>query len=286
MPKNAMNDFRVGKDLKPRALLHIGQGKTGSTSIQNALRLNGEVLARHDVFYPESGKHTNHQDIFTYLTGDVKHHDPRHKGARADARKIGLGKRHWQEALREIDRRQPELVVLSCENQFRPFAPEALQRLTEMIAPVFSEVEVVAYLRDPASYFLSMAQQDVKKRARLFNPSTTGFRDVLEPWLTYGPGRVSALRFLKADLYEGDVVADFCHRFLPFAASDLPGTEVPANESMSAEAMDILQAYHIGEIDAPSRHHGKRPQPVRRCWPRSGASKTSARWTKRAAPPF
>lgn len=244
----------------PRLILHIGQGKTGSTSIQNALRNNPETLARHGVFFPETGRHTNHQDIFTYLTGDVKHHDPALGGARDDARKTALGKEYWEAARRHIAEATPELVVLSCENQFRPFSAEALTRLSRELEGMFSEILVTAYLRDPADHFLSMAQQDVKKRPDITIPGETALRDVLEPWLMHGPGPVEVIRFARDTLQDGDVVADFCARYLPFAAGDL---SIPANRdntTISAEAMALLQAYHRGEIAPPSRYHAARAQ--------------------------
>lgn len=241
-------------------MLHIGQGKAGSTSIQTVLRANAARLLGHGVLVPETGQHTNHQDIFTYLTDDVKHHDPRLGGARADARKKALGKRFWQAALADIDRARPELVILSCENQFRPFAPAALERLTGLVRPHFDRVDVCAYLRDPASHFLSYAQQDLKKRPEFTIPSCRPFQDVLQPWMDHGPGPLSCVRFAREVLEGQDVVTDFCRRFASIDPAWLGAAETEANTTFSAEGMTVMQQFMRGHLAAPTRYHAQRPQ--------------------------
>jgi hypothetical protein len=244
----------------PNLLIHIGQGKTGSTSIQNFLRTNPEMLRDAGVLFPETGKHTNHQDIFSYLTDDVKQHDPRLSGARADNRKRALGEAFWQNARDTIDKTNPRLVILSCENQFRPFPAAALQRLTEELRPIFSHIDVCAYLRDPASHFLSSAQQDLKKRPDFTIPSRSYFRDTLEPWRLHGPGPLTCVRFARSELAGQDVVTDFCQRFAGIDPAGAKHSATEDNTSLSPEAMEIMQRYLRGEIDAPTRYHAKRTQ--------------------------
>lgn len=243
-----------------RLLLHIGQGKAGSTSIQTVLKTNAEHLRRAGVLFPDTGQHTNHQDIFTHLTGDVKHHDPRLGGPRDDARKKALGEAFWHKALSAMQADPPDLVILSCENQFRPFAAEALTRLTTLVRPHFDTIEVCAYLRDPASFFLSYAQQDLKKRPSFTIPSRSYYRDTLEPWLTHGPGPVRCVRFAREDLHGQDVVTDFCLRFAGIDPAPLTRAGEEANTTFSAEGMEIMQRFMRGEIDAPTHYHRQRPQ--------------------------
>lgn len=243
-----------------RLIVHIGQGKTGSTSIQNALKNNPETLERFGVFFPITGRHTNHQDIFTFLTGDVKHHDPALGGARDDARKTALGKTFWEAARERILREQPDVTVLSCENQFRPFSVAALESLSRHLTPLFAEIRVVAYLRSPAEHFLSMAQQDVKKRPKITIPPRNALREVLEPWTLHGPGPVEVIRYARDTLQDGDVVADFCARFLPVAAADLARPSSRDNTTLSPEAMAVLQDFHRGKVPPPTRFHGARAQ--------------------------
>ena len=243
-----------------RLLLHIGQGKAGSTAIQTVLRANAPRLRGMGVLFPETGNHTNHQDIFTYLTGDVKHHDPRLQGARADARKTALGKTFLEAALKEIQASQPDLVILSCENQFRPFSQAALERLTGLLAPHFDTIDTCAYLRDPASFFLSYAQQDLKKRPDFTIPSRSYYRDTLDPWQRFGPGPVQCALFDRSALAEQDVVTDFCTRFAGIDGAHLSRDTAEENTTFSAEGMDIMQRFMRGEIAAPTRYHRMRPQ--------------------------
>lgn len=124
---------------------------------------------------------------------------------------------------------------------------------------------MVAYLRPPASYMMSVIQQDLKKRPRFRPISSSRYRDALAPFLDHGPGPVRALAFDRAQLIGGDVALDFASRFLP----ELPAETIAAqaeqdNESISAEAIAILQGYFREEIRAPARWYAARPQRFKR----------------------
>ncbi|HNQ42503.1 MAG TPA: hypothetical protein PKL22_10430, partial [Saprospiraceae bacterium] len=40
---------------KKTLILHVGMGKTGTTALQNFFWRNRDVLAHHDIAYPETG---------------------------------------------------------------------------------------------------------------------------------------------------------------------------------------------------------------------------------------
>lgn len=238
-----------------RLILHIGHGKTGSTSIQRALRASAPLLADHHVLFPDPGRHDNHQLLFPYLTGSLPD-DPVQMSslattpgaARAQAAQL------WDTLRRQIEKERPRTVVLSCENQFRPFPPEAMTRLRETCAQIADQTQVIAYLRSPAPFFLSNVQQDVKKRPEFRSVSASRIRDTLSPFVTDGPGPVTARLFSRDALLRGDVVSDFVAEVLPEIDPDAL-TRGPAEEnaSVSAEAMALLQQIFRGTRPAPSR---------------------------------
>jgi hypothetical protein len=245
---------------RPDLLVHIGHGKTGSTAIQRTLQRNAPALAAAGVLWPDADGHANHQEIFHHLTGEVKRAPGAPASPRDDARRLRRSARLWETLLERIAAERPRLVVLSCENQFRPFALAALARLSGLLAPQFGAIRVVAYLRAPASHFLSAAQQDLKKRPEFEIPSRSRYRDTLEPWMRHGPGPVTCLRFGRADLRNGDVVEDFCTRFLPLDFAALTPMGDPENVTVSAEAMEMLQTYFRGALPPPHPWYGRRPQ--------------------------
>lgn len=243
--------------MKPELLIHIGHGKTGSTAIQKCLRAAAPDLEANGIYFPDPAKHDNHQDIFVHLTGSPKYAPP--KGQSEEQRRAYC-EAQWDIALAHITATQPKRVILSCENQFRPFSKEAFERMNGLLAPHFSKIDVVAYLRSPSSYFLSAVQQDLKKRPEFDLPSASRYRDTLEPWRDMGPGPLTAHLFVRDALYNGNVVDDFWHRYLPeMDASAIPQL-VDVNTTVSAEAMDVFQDFFRGKFDAPARYYAKRDQ--------------------------
>lgn len=247
---------------KPQLLIHIGHGKTGSTAIQRMLDVSRAPLEQAGVVVAEADGHANHQQIFAFLTDLPKQNLPAYQDADREMEKArNDGARLWARLQERIEAVQPTLVILSCENQFRPYPPEAFARMNAALAPHFDDVRVMAYLRAPASYFLSAAQQDLKKRPEFELPSASRFRDTLEPWGQHGPGPIEVRRFARDALEGGDVVTDFIARDLPMidpaALRRGPDDE---NETVSPEAMEVLQQYFRGQIRAPHRHYDRRPQ--------------------------
>ena len=242
-----------------RLILHIGHGKTGSTSIQRALRASGPLLEAHNILFPDPGRHDNHQLMFPYLTGSLPD-DPVQMASLAPTEKMARDQaaRLWEDLRRRIEKEHPQTVVLSCENQFRPFSAEAMARLRESCTRIAKRTEVIAYLRSPAPFFLSNVQQDVKKRPDFRTISASRVRDTLEPFVKEGPGPVSARLFSREALLKGDVVADFMALALPeIAPGALTRGTAEENTSVSAEAMALLQQVFRGNRPLPARFRNR-----------------------------
>ncbi|SNS31006.1 hypothetical protein [Antarctobacter heliothermus] len=238
-----------------RLVLHIGHGKTGSTSIQRALRASGPLLADRQVLFPDPGRHDNHQLLFPFLTGSLPDDPvqmsslaPTPEAAHAQAAQL------WNDLRSRIANERPQTVVLSCENQFRPFPPEAMARLRETCAQIADETQVIAYLRSPSPFFLSNVQQDVKKRPEFRRISASRIRDALGPFVSDGPGPITARLFSREALLNGDVVTDFMAQALPeIDAGALTRGPAEENSSVSAEAMALLQQIFRGTRPVPAR---------------------------------
>jgi len=226
-----------------RLILHIGDGKTGSTAIQRCLRASREKLAEVGVLFPDPGPHDNHQLLFPHLHDNLPKDPVQLASLGSDATAIRKeAKRRFDLLLQDIAAHRPHTIVLSCENQFRPFPPEAMSQLTKRCGEIADRTEVFAYLRDPATFALSYAQQDVKKRPEFRRLSPARYRDVLEPYNVAGPGPLQVARFGPDALKDGDAVADFFSRLLPDVPPEmLVRATYEENTSISAEAMALLQ---------------------------------------------
>jgi hypothetical protein len=224
-----------------RLILHLGDSKTGSTSIQRTLRASRAALSDAGVLFPDPGRHDNHQLVFPHLHG-VLPDDPVQLESLGGDGALGRAAALWDALRLRVEDESPRTVVLSCENQFRAYDADALDRMSRLAPQVARRVEVFAYLRSPASFFLSYAQQSIKKRPEFRVLSPSRYRDVLQPLDDHGPGPVSVVRFGRDVLRDGDAVTDFCARLLPEVdRAGLVRGNGEENATVSPEAMVLLQ---------------------------------------------
>jgi hypothetical protein len=228
-----------------RLLLHIGMGKTGTTTLQHTLSAHRELLSRAGVCYPVASTRSRNHNLlmcpFLPLTSNIPREfiqdggDPESMAAE--------GRRLWADIRREIDANEPDVVVLSGEYLFPQSVP-LLSALRDMLSEVFDEIDVVAYVRDPAAYYLAHAQQRVKASYDVPAPSEFQYpvrASLLRQTEAFG-GRVSVRAFDRALLFHRCIVRDFLHTFVP--QTDVIAESIAVsdhNESMSAEAMCIMQ---------------------------------------------
>lgn len=241
-----------------RLILHLGDSKTGSTAIQQALRASRPVLADAGVLFPDPGRHDNHQLLFPHLHGVLPDDPVQMDSLGGDTAKARAeAARRWDALMAQIAAEAPRTVILSCENQFRPYDAAALARWRDHADRIAGRAEVFAYLRAPASFFLSYAQQSLKKRPEIRVLSPSRYRDTLEPLASVFA--VGAARAGRDALRDGDAVADFCARFLPdIAPAALTRPDGPINETVSAEAMVLLQAIFRETRPIPRGYAGRK----------------------------
>lgn len=233
-----------------RTLLHIGQPKTGTTTLQRAFDTNRAVLEAHGILYPEdpNGRYENHRLLMGDLFPDGK--VPRHILKNYAVETLT---RKRQETRRSISRRvaecAPDTLLLSAESFFRKLPKSTgreFKRTIEKAANGVTLIEPIAYLRRPSSHYLSSLQQRLKVNHRVRRPGNLQLRPALESYeATFGKDRMHVVAFERSSLKDGDIVADFAYRFLGetgLSLSDLTRPEM-TNESLSFESMDIVRRY-------------------------------------------
>ena len=200
------------------------------------------AAGRHGVLYPSRSHSSSHREI-VYLCC-APQDLPRGFGTARSAGSVReLGEEFWSGVNAQIDQHQPHTVILSSEYLFRRRVAE-LEVLRDVFKQRFDDIQVVAYVRHPASHFLSNTQQKVKASARIVPPGRfqflipvlmQRFAEVFGPAVTVRPFDLSLLR-------DGCVVRDFVSAFLPGGEQLAEEIEVlNFNESISAEGMCILQ---------------------------------------------
>jgi len=225
----------------PRLLLHIGQPKTGTTTLQHQLHRQAETLLARGILYPATAQDwEQHSVLIPYLTGVETHtadcHFPAHWPGDGIAETSQL---FWKGVRSQIRASRPDLVILSGEGFFTLQQPVRLRRMGRALGQAFDRIDVLAYLRSPQSLFASNYQQSLKMRGIAVRPRVQYYRPALEAYAAHGPGPLTLRRFARADLAGGDIVTDFASTFCPGLVSE---PEKDLNQSFSAEALWVLES--------------------------------------------
>jgi hypothetical protein len=226
-------------------LLHIGTGKTGTTSIQNALV--GSRRALTPVCYPRVFGEGNHNRLLMlYLAGDQV---PRYL---YDGHPAGrLGKVRLDRYRRSIfgQLASARSAIISGESLSATLTPVAARHLRSDLESVgFKQFQVILYIRDPADFFLSLTQQRLRSptsQTELIGVDASSFtykfRRIIDTWEEVFPGDMVVRKF--PGTAEGDVVEDFSALMRQYLGVALPAGRIRNNTTISAEAMQILQNY-------------------------------------------
>lgn len=233
-----------------RVLLHIGSPKAGSTTIQHALRLNRERLDARDVLTWEAddSKGDAARTLSNRFAPVVRPLLPRERlyfTTRAET--IEWSTENWRTMSEVVQARKPALTVLSSESLFEVVK---VRRVLDALRETFSDIMVIAYIRDPAEQYRSAIDQIIRDGARFRDlPMPTEFHfpshEVIRAYHdALGKERVIVRNFDRRNLLGGDLVGDFFARMAHAAGVDLPAPEAPpqANESLCAAATICLLA--------------------------------------------
>jgi len=229
-----------------KAILHIGQHKTGTTSIQHALASNRAALASEGVIYPRlPGWPDAHHALAPALLGveNASAYVRRRLGGQ-DAAALRVSRRAVAD-LRALARAHPgATLVLSSEAFFRVLPGPARDRVVETLLALAETVRVIAYIRPPAEFYLSAVNTMVQAMQPIQPPARGGRRGTLAQYGTLPGVSVSVHPFARATLIGEDAVEDFAHRALGLSGTALPNRPRHGlNQTLSAEALALFQDY-------------------------------------------
>ena len=231
-------------------LLHIGTEKTGTTSLQRWLTRNSDALRSHGIWYCASLGRPNNRLISTQAVG---------LGVKDDSvRKLGLTTPDAYAAFRtelqakfaaEVEEARAagaRTFVISNEHMHsRLVRPAMVERVHDLVAARFSEIDVVAVLRPQAD----LAQSRLSVLARTGHLSLDATRiakdhpffDYFALWQRWTDvfGTLTCLPFRK----HPDVIAALSARLQVDPEAFSPVSRV--NESLDVRAAAL--SYHAGQ---------------------------------------
>ncbi|MGG5820984.1 tetratricopeptide repeat protein [Falsiroseomonas sp. HW251] len=238
---------------RPDLVLHIGQWKTGTTSIQRILGARREELAALGVRYPRSPGHANHQLLPASLVPAERLqniHPATWEGMEPAAR-LARFRAEFAEEMAGLPT-GTRLVVISAEQLAGMLVEEAeIAALRSLVAPFFGRIRVAMYLRRQDQHYESSYAQ----RLRVGDLRPPRFPDggpevlveydyarTLGLWAAvFGEAAVEPRLYEPQSLRGGDIVEDFLVQYgIPL--------EVPAddphrrsNPSLAPEAIDLVR---------------------------------------------
>jgi len=237
-------------------ILHVGMGKTGTTTIQATFHRNRTRLAECGVFYPQTPGKRRHVRLALAMQPDVDR--PRNSGdwRRQQVSTPAELRPAFEKSLISELRANPSPRVLFSEESLFRSEPDSLRNLRHLLDRVASSVRVVCYLRRQDDHVCSRYQQRVKfagetstLAARVtqldlshvydYHAWLVAWRDVIRP-------DELVLRTFERDRFlHGSLLEDFLEAAgLDVALAEL--VEVPRkNESLDAESVEFLRIVNI-----------------------------------------
>ncbi len=238
-----------------KCYLHVGVEKTGTTTVQEFLHTNRELLARRGcLFTPAAGERNNWKLPVAAYDSDQRDDLTRAAKVRTADDLARFRDRLINElsvAVEHGRRKGCELIVLSSEHlQSRLRTDTSVKRLASVLEAVgVTEVVVAVYLRDPAALVSSLYSTMVKNGSTGWRPPgpdhpyfsrVCGHQHTLQQFgSVFGPDNIVPRVFQTDTLVGGSIVDDL----LDLVGLDGSETIRPAalNESLSTTAVELLR---------------------------------------------
>ena len=146
----------------PRIVLHAGLHKTGTTSIQETCFRHRDLLQQHGIVYPvfhyRERQVINHSDPLAALVSSQPKAYGMFRRQRAEDDPSGLRKAFTEQLQALLESPQAQTLLLSAE-MVADFTAEDLHTLHTTLQAHSEELQLVAYLRSPASSMAGILQQ-------------------------------------------------------------------------------------------------------------------------------
>lgn len=230
-----------------KLIIHVGCGKAGSTSIQRAL-LECREENRHLFTYPVIPNSPGNQ-VLRFAFCEVSD-TPLNVKQRFSGDDKKLAYKAYQQEIKEAFIKEcadANTVVLSSEFWFISSSEEVSDFKDFITSAGFEDVHIVMYLRDPARYYLSVAQQALKNQSRI--PNYKNFRydfvGAIESWMLLNPNSFQVVEFDRNKLFDGDIVTDFCNRLKFIGVDANLYLNKSLNETLSSEATQAIQNCYL-----------------------------------------
>jgi hypothetical protein len=243
---------------KPRdVVLHIGTGKTGTSSVQFFLRDNRERLLELGYLYPKSPGGARHGRLSLFIKSDEELLDSPNWLRQNRSDPVRFRRAFRRRLFSEIESSGVSRVLLSDEVLFMQ-PDRALKRLRHLTDRIAQSLRLVVYLRRQDDHMVSRYQQGVKigwvmrlrEWAQEDMSSLYDYHARLRTWRRLlEPTELVVRRFEPDSFVDGSLYQDFL---------DAAGIEVRVkdlevvprrNESLDAECVEFLRLLNLHRVE-------------------------------------
>jgi hypothetical protein len=251
-------------------VLHIGSGKTGTSSIQTFLHRNRAPLAELGVLYPRSPGTTRHSRLGLFIQPDDALDGNPNWRRQGFSSPQAFRRAFRRRLFTEIDQSGLPRVLLSDEALYG--APDqALRRLSRFSHRISGNLRLVVYLRRQDDHLVSRYQQVVKmgETRRLADQTPqarfprrgaswagrqgSGTYDYYERLRTWQrqlqPTEFAVRRFERDGFVDGSLFQDFFEAAGIDAQADEMEQVKSRNASLDAESLEFLRIFNIYRVE-------------------------------------
>lgn len=237
-------------DAMKKVVIHVGQYKTGTTSIQKMMWSSRDELLDNDVLYPEAFV----RDSAHFLVTDLLRQEFRDKSLKVD----------FSSLREEIESSAAATAVISCEAlsgaTVRRFAPEMMQYMWRRLADALIgfDVRVVFYVRRQDESVDSRIIQEIKGQSRKSNINHEAFlyanSSLNYHYFTlllakvFGMENVDVRLYDRGSLVNSDVRSDFLS-YLDLTQDLITITEDEDNVSPSSTLIALYRVINSLDLD-------------------------------------
>ena len=239
-------------------MLHIGSGKTGTSSIQYFLHRNRDRLADLGLLYPQTPGGTRHARLGLFIQPDDVLEDIPSWGRQRFDTPAEFRKAFRRRLFREIGESGLSRVLFSDEALYGS-PQEALRRLSRFTGRIADSVRIVVYLRRQDDHLVSRYQQVVKvgetrrlaeRMQQLDFSKTYNYYGRLRTWQRLlKPTEFVVRRFEPGRFVDGSIYQDFFDAVGIDARADQLEQVKSRNESLDAEALEFLRIFNMYRVE-------------------------------------
>lgn len=237
-----------------RMYLHIGVEKTGTSSIQQFLRINRDALKESGLLFPRAPGAENHMALAAAAQNERKRDDLRLiYGLDSVAKIHDFRKQLAEKLLAESEEAGCHTVVLSGEHcSSRLTTPAEVELLWRMLQSLTHDIRVIVYLRRQDEFLCSTYSTDVKSgfTGPMKLPSAElrdqryNYYPLLQRWNSVaGRANLICRIYDRGALKDGDVVADFL-QLVGLDYKEAFRRPERVNESLDIDALEFLRLFN------------------------------------------